>query len=74
MKSINCLSKWYTSYLAFLIDAKMRRIPVVCNFSEFLPEDLPGFPRDRQVELTIDLLPGTTTIAKAPYQLAPKKE
>ncbi|XP_076934328.1 uncharacterized protein LOC143600560 [Bidens hawaiensis] len=33
--------------------------------------ELPGIPPDREVEFRIDLLPGTTPIAKSPYRLAP---
>ena len=43
----------------------------MCDYPEVFPEDLPGLPPDRQVEFRIDLLPGTTPIAKAPYRLAP---
>ncbi|GJY07621.1 putative reverse transcriptase domain-containing protein [Tanacetum coccineum] len=37
------------------------------------PEDLPGLPLIRQVEFQIDLIPGTTPVARAPYRLAPSK-
>ncbi|GJU81034.1 hypothetical protein Tco_1283399 [Tanacetum coccineum] len=35
------------------------------------PEDLPGLPSIRQVEFQIDLVPGATPVARAPYRLAP---
>ena len=62
--------------MAFVIDAKKKKkkvqnIPVVCDYPEVFPEDLPGLPPDRQVEFRIDLLPGTKPIAKASYRLAP---
>ena len=34
------------------------------------PEDLPGLPPDREVDFSIDLLPGTAPISKAPYRMA----
>ncbi|GKB81886.1 putative reverse transcriptase domain-containing protein [Tanacetum coccineum] len=34
---------------------------------------LPGHPPTRQVEFQIDLMPGATPIARAPYQLAPSE-
>ena len=60
MKVRKCLTKGCTSYLAFVIDAKkekkvMQSIPVVCDYPEVFPEDLPGLPPDRQVEFRIDL-------------------
>lgn len=38
-----------------------------------LPEDLSGIPPDRQVEFTIDLIPGAAPVSKAPYRMAPKE-
>jgi len=35
------------------------------------PEELTGLPPDRDVEFAIDLLPGTASISKALYRLAP---
>ncbi|GKA29697.1 reverse transcriptase domain-containing protein [Tanacetum coccineum] len=35
--------------------------------------DLPGLPPVRQVEFQIDLIPGATPVARAPYRLAPSK-
>nr|GFB32762.1 putative reverse transcriptase domain-containing protein [Tanacetum cinerariifolium] len=37
------------------------------------PEDLPGLPPTRPVEFQIDLVPGATPVARAPYRLAPSK-
>ncbi|GKB91985.1 putative reverse transcriptase domain-containing protein [Tanacetum coccineum] len=48
-------------------------IPVVKEFSEVFPEDLPGLPPVRQVEFQIDLIPGATPVARAPYRLAPSE-
>ncbi|GJY78980.1 putative reverse transcriptase domain-containing protein [Tanacetum coccineum] len=37
------------------------------------PKDFPGLPPTRQVEFQIDLVPGTTPVARAPYRLASSK-
>nr|GFA62624.1 reverse transcriptase domain-containing protein [Tanacetum cinerariifolium] len=42
-------------------------------FPEVFPEDLPGLPPPRQVEFRIDLIPGATPVARAPYTLAPSE-
>ncbi|GJU40812.1 putative reverse transcriptase domain-containing protein [Tanacetum coccineum] len=52
---------------------RLEDIPVVKEFSEVFPEDLPGLPHVRQVEFQIDLIPGTTPVAQAPYRLAPSE-
>ncbi|GJU13383.1 hypothetical protein Tco_1135779 [Tanacetum coccineum] len=43
------------------------------NSPEVFPEDLPGLPPVRQVEFQIDLIPGATPVARAPYRLAPSE-
>jgi hypothetical protein len=44
---------------------------VVEEFMDVFPEELPGMPPEREVEFYIDLIPGTATIAKRPYRMAP---
>src|SRR3954462_13215264 len=46
-------------------------IPVVCDFPDVFPEELPGMPPDSAVEFIVDLIPGTTPISKRPYKMAP---
>ncbi|WVZ50992.1 hypothetical protein U9M48_002188 [Paspalum notatum var. saurae] len=48
-----------------------RKIPVVCDFPDVFPEELPGLPPDRDVEFKIDLIPGTAPISRRPYRMAP---
>ncbi|GKG55464.1 hypothetical protein Tco_0572104, partial [Tanacetum coccineum] len=46
-------------------------MPVVRDFPEVFPEDLPGLPPKRQVEFHIELIPGAAPVVRAPYRLAP---
>ncbi|GKE73648.1 putative reverse transcriptase domain-containing protein, partial [Tanacetum coccineum] len=46
-------------------------IPVVREFPEVCPENLPVLPPVHQVEFQIDLIPGAAPVARAPYRLAP---
>ncbi|GJR77336.1 reverse transcriptase domain-containing protein [Tanacetum coccineum] len=48
-------------------------IPVVREFPDVFPEDLPDLPPIRQVEFQIDLIPGAAPVARAPYRLAPSE-
>ncbi|GJR19242.1 hypothetical protein Tco_0967769 [Tanacetum coccineum] len=52
---------------------RLEDIPVVREFPEVFPQDLPGLPPVRQVEFQIDLIPGATPIAREPYRLAPSE-
>ncbi|GJS89783.1 putative nucleotidyltransferase, ribonuclease H [Tanacetum coccineum] len=52
---------------------RLEDIPVVREFREVFPEDLPGLPPVRQVEFQIELIPGAAPVARAPYRLAPSE-
>ncbi|GKC57589.1 putative reverse transcriptase domain-containing protein [Tanacetum coccineum] len=54
-------------------DKRLEDIPVVKEFLEVFPEDLPGLPPVRQVEFQIDLILGATPVARAPYRLTPSE-
>jgi hypothetical protein len=43
---------------------------VVRDFPDIFPEELLRMPPDREVELVIDLLPGTAPISKRPYRMS----
>ncbi|KAL0434128.1 UNVERIFIED_CONTAM: hypothetical protein Slati_2747100 [Sesamum latifolium] len=64
------------AYLAHVIDTKkvnptLEEIPVVRDFPEVFPEDLPGLPPHREVDFAIETLPGVAPISIAPYRMAP---
>ena len=42
-------------------------VPVVKDYSDVFPDELPGMPPDRGIEFLIELLPGTGLISKRPY-------
>ena len=47
------------------------RVPVVCEFPDVFPEELPGLPPDREIEFCIDVVPITGPISMPPYRMAP---
>nr|GEZ69524.1 reverse transcriptase domain-containing protein [Tanacetum cinerariifolium] len=54
-------------------EKRLEDIPVAKEFPNVFPEDIPGLPLVRQVEFLINLILGTTLIARAPYRLAPSE-
>jgi hypothetical protein len=52
---------------------EIRDIPVVYEFPDIFPDDLPGIPPDRDMEFVIELKPGTTPISRRTYRM-PLKE
>ncbi|GJY33589.1 hypothetical protein Tco_0418058 [Tanacetum coccineum] len=47
---------------------RLEDVPIVWDFPDVFPEDLPGLPPTRQVEFQIDLIPGAAPVARAPYR------
>ncbi|GJY08334.1 reverse transcriptase domain-containing protein [Tanacetum coccineum] len=54
-------------------EKRLEDIPVVREFPKVFLKDLPSLPPVRQVEFQIDLIPGATPVARAPYRLAPSE-
>ncbi|XP_022024307.1 uncharacterized protein LOC110924623 [Helianthus annuus] len=78
MKMLKLLRKGYPAFLVNVVDTKaegrkIEDIPIVRDYPEVFPEDLPGMPPVRQIEFRIDLVPGAAPIAKSPYRLAPSE-
>jgi hypothetical protein len=58
--------------VAFLVDEKFvgDNIRAVRDFPDVFPVELLRMPPDREVELVIDLLPGTAPISKRQYKMS----
>ncbi|GJS07764.1 putative reverse transcriptase domain-containing protein [Tanacetum coccineum] len=54
-------------------EKRLEDMPVIHDFPEVFPEELPGLPPPRQVAFQIDLVPGAAPVARAPYRLAPSE-
>ncbi|KAA3466616.1 DNA/RNA polymerases superfamily protein [Gossypium australe] len=70
-----CLIR-YDAYFAYVLDTKVselkiKLVPIVCEFPDVFPEELPGLPPVRKVEFSIDFIPGTAPISITPYRMAP---
>ena len=45
--------------------------PIICKFPNVFPKDLIELPPHREIEFSIDLIPGTAPISVPPYHFAP---
>ncbi|XP_042448982.1 uncharacterized protein LOC122033898 [Zingiber officinale] len=79
MQAQRLLSQGCRGYLLSMIKidedttTQLSDIPIVQEYPDVFPEELPGLPPKRQVEFTIELIPGTAPVSKAPYRMAPKE-
>ncbi|GJZ11081.1 putative reverse transcriptase domain-containing protein [Tanacetum coccineum] len=51
-------------------EKRLEDVPIIQEFLDVFPGDLPGLPHARQVEFQIDLIPGAALVARTPYRLA----
>ena len=51
----------------------MEKILVAMEFPDVFPKELPSIPVEREVDLSIEIVPGTTPISRAPYRTAPSE-
>nr|CAH66282.1 OSIGBa0116O04.4 [Oryza sativa] len=58
------------SHGVVLNQVALQEIPIVQDYPDVFPEDLPGMPPKRDIEFRIDLVPGTNPIHKRPYRMA----
>ncbi|XP_074323256.1 uncharacterized protein LOC141660191 [Apium graveolens] len=64
------------AYLAHVVDMEkevpdLDKIPKVRELPDVFPDELPELPPDREIEFSIDLVPGAEPVSKAPYRMAP---
>jgi hypothetical protein len=52
-----------------LEEKSLEHIIIVCEYRDVFPEELAGMPPDRDIDFSIELLPGTATISKRPYRM-----
>ncbi|TLX69919.1 hypothetical protein E9993_22690, partial [Labilibacter sediminis] len=77
LKAQKFMSRGCSSFLAYVVytatevKKTVKDVPIVKDYPDVFPDDLPGLPPDRQVEFRIDLVPGAAPIARTPYRLAP---
>jgi len=67
--------QWYLLLSSMEIKEKvdLKNIAVVQNFPEVFPNDILGLPPNREIEFSIDLMPGVGPISMAPYRMSPSE-
>jgi len=50
--------------------AVIDKLQVVCEFPEVFPDEILDVPPEREVEFSIDLVPGTKPVSMAPYHMS----
>ena len=74
--AFHLIKKGCEAYLANVVDVSkvspgVMDVPVVKEFVDVFPEDLPGLPPHRETDFEIETIPGVAPISIAPYRMAP---
>jgi hypothetical protein len=74
-RSISCGAQAFLAYVKAELEGecKLEDIPIVRDYPDVFAEVTTGLPPDREIEFSIDLMPGTQPIHKAPYRMAPSE-
>ena len=75
MKAVKLMSQGAHGYIAYARLEKgelpnLNEVRVVQEYKDVFPEDLPGLPPPREIEFSIELVPGTQPISIPPYRMA----
>ncbi|KAA0033187.1 ty3-gypsy retrotransposon protein [Cucumis melo var. makuwa] len=76
MKASKLLSQGTWSILASVVDTREPKVslssePVVREYPDVFPDELPGLPPPREIDFVIELEPSTAPISRALYRMAP---
>ena len=77
MKAWKMIANGCQGYLANLVDKEQEEeltpegVPIIREYLDIFPQDLPGLPPEREISFEIELLPGAAPVSKAPYRMAP---
>eukprot|EP00253_Pinus_taeda_P007271 PITA_07271 len=50
--------------------ASLNNIPIIQEFADVFPEEIPGLPPRRDIDFTIELVPGAAPVSRAPYRMS----
>ena len=49
---------------------RLEDYPVLQDFKDFFPNDVPGLPPKRDIDFIIELVPGAAPVSRAPYKMS----
>ncbi|XP_070002911.1 uncharacterized protein [Nicotiana sylvestris] len=75
LKAAKMIIKGCIYHLVHVMDTdveapSLESVPVVNEFPDVFPDELPGVPPDTEIDFGIDVMPGTQPISIPPYRIA----
>jgi hypothetical protein len=71
-RSVKAQEDVFVMFASLRVEEKIEvdMLPVVCEFVDVFPDDILDLPPEREVEFSIDIVPGTSPISMAPYRMS----
>jgi hypothetical protein len=73
MKVKHCMRQGCQLYVVEAVNEgkgpSIDQYPILSEFKDVFPKELPGFPPERELDFTIELKPGAEPISKTPYRM-----
>ena len=69
-KGCNLFAVKVTDLLLNENQTSLKQHPVLEEFPDVFPEEIPGLPPQREIDFSIELLPGSVLVSKVPYQMS----
>ncbi|XP_070013923.1 uncharacterized protein [Nicotiana sylvestris] len=78
LKAAKMIKKWCIYHLVWVTNTNAKApslepVPVVSEFLDVFPDELPGIRPDREIDFGIDVMSGMHPISIPPYRMAPAK-
>jgi len=77
MQLKKCLRKGCKLYVIRVLDlllnenqTPLKQHSVLDEFPDVFPKEIPGLPPQREIDFSIELLPGSTPVSKVPYRMS----
>ncbi|XP_073288488.1 uncharacterized protein [Primulina huaijiensis] len=76
LSAVECMTKGAERFLVYSVDVlksspSLADLPVVCEFGDVFPDEILGLPPVQEIDFSIELIPGTVPLSKAPYRMEP---
>jgi hypothetical protein len=71
-RSLKEHAEMFMMFASLMIEGKsdVSQLLVVCEFPDVFPEDVSDLPLEREVEFSIEVMPGTNPVFMAPYRMS----
>ena len=66
----------YAAHIEEVVENETPRLedyPVLQDFKDVFPDEVPGLPPKRDIDFTIELVPGAAPVSRAPYRMSTPK-